>query len=210
MPDITQRLKSLYNSHRIVFWYDEEQEFRHDFDNLELDSVEKCEVKNNEFGIKVKILHRQPKGKFLLYFPSSCPEPKNNWLLDLLLCHAELRTNPVQLVLQELELGREYAPLIESHLGFFKSQDRKDKLIALIDPQDSETKLRLKLLAVICVCVPELESLLFQLFDELRAELKSAQATLGLEALPGKIGGLISKFKLESFFWEQVKLIKVY
>jgi len=205
MPDITQRLQSLYKSHRIVFWYDEEQEFRQDFEDLELDSVEKCEVKNNEFGIKVKILHRQPKGKFLLYFPSSCPEPKNNWLLDLLLCHAELRTNPVELVLNELELGREYAPLIESHLGFFKSQDRKDKLIALIDPQDSETKLRMKLLAVICACVPELESLLFQLFAELRAELKKAQATLGLEALPGKIGGLISKFKLESFFWEQVK-----
>ena len=61
MPNITERLQSLYISHRIVFWYDEEQEFRHDFDNLELDSVEKCEVKNNEFAIKVKILHRQPK-----------------------------------------------------------------------------------------------------------------------------------------------------
>ena len=106
MPNITERLQSLYISHRIVFWYDEEQEFRQDFEDLELDSVEKCEVKNNEFGIKVKILHRQPKGKFLLYFPSSCPEPKNNWLLDLLLCHAELRTNPVELVLQELELDR--------------------------------------------------------------------------------------------------------
>ncbi|SVE29859.1 uncharacterized protein METZ01_LOCUS482713, partial [marine metagenome] len=161
MPDITQRLQSLYKSHRIVFWYDEEQEFRQDFDNLELDSVEKCEVKNNEFGIKVKILHRQPKQKFLLYFPSSCPKPQKNWLLDLLLCHAELRTNPVELVLNELELGREYAPLIESHLGFFKSQERKDKLIALIDPQDSETKLRMKLLAVLCGCLPELEVLLF-------------------------------------------------
>ncbi len=204
MPNITERLQSLYLSNRIVFWYDAEQEFRQDFDDLELDSVEKCEVKNNEFGIKVKILHRQPEQKFLLYFSSTCPEPKKNWLLDLLLCHAELRTNPVELVLQELELDRGYAPLIESHLGFFKSQGRKDKLIALIDPQDSDSILRMKLLSVICGCEPELESILFKLFDELCIGLKKAQGQLELETLPGKIGESISKFKLESFIWEQV------
>ena len=204
MRNITERLEALYLSHRIVFWYDGDNEFRQDFEDLKLKDVEKCEVINNEFGIKVKIIHRQPEQRFLLYFPSACPEPINNWLLDLLLCHAELRTNPVELVLYELKLGREYAPLIESHLDFFKSKDRKDKLKALIGTKDSDTIVRMKLLSVICACGPELESILFQLFDELSVELKNAQGQLALEALPGKIGESISKFKLGSFFWEQV------
>ena len=34
--------------------------------------------------------------------------------------------------------------------------------------------------------------------------MKDDQAQLALEALPGKIGESISKFKLESFIWEQV------
>ena len=205
MNTITKQLNTFFSQHRLVFWYDEDQEFGQDFEEFELASVEKCVVKNNEFGIKVKILHKQPKQKFLLYFPTSCPEPRNNWLLDLLLCHAELRTNPVDLVLHELEMGREYASLIESHLGFFKSSERKEKLKVLVDTQDSESKLRMKLMAVIGSCAPDLESLLFQLFRELCADLKNNQGTLGLESLSGKIGENISKFGLGAFFWEQVE-----
>ena len=37
---ILQGLKSQFQMHRIVFWYDAKKEMREQFDNLELDGIE--------------------------------------------------------------------------------------------------------------------------------------------------------------------------
>ena len=87
--------------------------------------MEKQVVENNEFGIKVLVYHKQPDQKFLLYFPSRCPEPEHNWLLDLQLCQGELKTDPLELMLQELDMSRDHGPLIEAHLSFLKARTEK-------------------------------------------------------------------------------------
>ena len=55
---ILQGLKSQFQKHRIVFWYDAKKEMREQFDNLELDGIEKIEINNDEFSIKYRILKR--------------------------------------------------------------------------------------------------------------------------------------------------------
>ena len=76
MPDITQRLQSLYKSHRIVFWYDEEQEFRQDFEDLKFDSVEKCEVKTMSLASKLRFSTGNQRGNFCFTFPHRAQNPK--------------------------------------------------------------------------------------------------------------------------------------
>lgn len=79
---ITQSLTKLFEKHRIVFWYDAKQELHQEFEAIALDGIEKIELKNNEFGVKYRILRQQPKGKFLLYHEGPQPADLDNWLLD--------------------------------------------------------------------------------------------------------------------------------
>ncbi len=88
---IKQALTKLFERHRIVFWYDTEKELRSDFERLELENIEKIEIKNNEFGLKYRVLKEQPQQKFLLYHEGKEPEYLDNWLLDVELAQGKFR-----------------------------------------------------------------------------------------------------------------------
>jgi len=201
MSSIPDRLSKLFDKHRIVFWYDALQELCKDFENVELEGVEKQVVNNNEFGIKVLVLQKKPQQKFLLYFPSTCPSPRENWLLDLLLCHGELRTDPMELMLQDLEMDRDYSSVIEEHFAFFKSKERRQKFKLLLQQGDSDSKLRMNMLAVLCGTPPDAEVILFHLFRELNEIQSDIQTSFTTESIPGDTGGKILKFGLEPYFW---------
>ena len=76
---ITQTLTKLFDKHRIVFWYDNKQELRAEYESLTLENVEKIEINNNEFGIKYRILREEPEQKFLLYKEGKQPPDLENW-----------------------------------------------------------------------------------------------------------------------------------
>ena len=105
---IQQALANLFAKQRIVFWYDDQLEFRSEFAGLDLPSVEKIELTNNEFGVKHRVLRDQPEQKFLLYREGAEPERLDNWLLDVQLASGQtFRTDQSALWLAELELGPE-------------------------------------------------------------------------------------------------------
>ena len=140
---IAQALTKLFNRHRIVFWYDTKQELRDDFEALSLPGIEKLELTNNEFGIKYRILREQPEQKFLLYRDGPQPDELDNWLLDVQLAHAEFRTDQVAIWLSELELGLEFADVIQSHAEFFQADKRKDALKKMLRADDTPGQIRL-------------------------------------------------------------------
>jgi len=49
MNKIEEALSKLFIKHRIIFWYDENEELREHFDELDMDGIEKVVVQNNEF-----------------------------------------------------------------------------------------------------------------------------------------------------------------
>jgi hypothetical protein len=67
MNKIAEALAGMFDRHRIVFWYDDRQELRPEFETLELPGIEKLEIDNNEFALKYRILRREPEQRFLLY-----------------------------------------------------------------------------------------------------------------------------------------------
>ena len=101
---IQQALARHFERQRIVFWYDDKQEFRSVFDSLEMDGVEKIEINANEFTVKHRILRESPKQNFLLYIEGKEPAYINNWLLDVQLCSDVFRTDQSAIWLSELEL----------------------------------------------------------------------------------------------------------
>lgn len=191
---IQQALGNLFDKQRIVFWYDTRREFRADFEALNLPGVEKIELANNEFGVKYRVLRERPEQKFLLFKDGPEPEYLANWLLDVQLASGStFRTDQVALWLAELELGPDTYPLLESHLAFFEAAKRREKLKTQLEPSDSDSTLRKKMLAV---CVGSDSPRTDAILETLLAELSS-----GADAK----WKLVERSGLHSHFWEQMK-----
>ena len=194
---IAQALNKLFDRHRIVFWYDTKRELREDFEALQLESIEKLEIKNNEFGLKYRILREEPEQKFLLYREGVQPADLDNWLLDIQLAHGEFRTDQVGLWLSDLELGLEFADVVEDHAEFYQAIKRKDALKHILKPDDTPGSIRLKMLAGCAGAEPLLDSILENLLAEL-AEKRDEKCRL------------ISRCNLDGFLWKQMERIYGY
>jgi len=190
-PRIAQALEKLFSKHRIVFWYDAARELRHEFESLALDDIRSLEIRNNEFFLKYHILREQPQQKFLLYNEGPQPADLDNWLLDVQLAHAEFRTDQAALWLSELDLGLEFAEVVQQHPEFFQAAKRRDALRKLLKPDDTPVSLRLKLLAVCATAEPRLDTILEQLLHDL-AQSRDVRLRL------------ISRCGLETFLFEHL------
>ena len=105
MSKIEESLANLFQKHRIILWYDEEQSFGEEYASLTLPGVEKIRVENNELAVKHTIYVKNAGGKFLLYLPHPHPENEENWLLDVELANYLFHTDREAMTLQELELS---------------------------------------------------------------------------------------------------------
>lgn len=188
---IAQALTSLFERHRIVFWYDAKQELRDDFEALVLPDVEKLEISNNEYGIKHRLLREQPKQKFLLYREGPQPDDLDNWLLDVQLAQGDFRTDQTAIWLAEMELGLEFTDEVDSHEELFRAIKRRSALKKLLKSDDTREQIRLKMLAVCASSEPRMDAVVEQLLQEL---------TGGSEE---KIK-LIRRCNLDGFLWEQM------
>lgn len=190
---IKQALDNLFQKHRIVFWYDDKQEFDKDFESLELDDVTKLEIHNNEFRLKHQVLREQKDQKFLLYKNGARPSKYiDNWLLDLELYSGDFRTDQVAIWLVELGLGLQFSQIVEEHIEFFQSTKRLSTLHKQIDKIDSPTKLRLHLLAVCSGSEARLDSILEYLLEEFAKKKDTKQK-------------LITRCKLDNVLFDLLK-----
>jgi uncharacterized protein (TIGR02687 family) len=190
---ITQALVKLFKKHRIVFWYDEEESLRGDFDTISLPDVEKVEIVNNEFGLKYRLLREQPTQKFLVFKSGAQPADRDNWLLDIQLAHTDFRTDKASLWLTELELPYEFRPIVNCHEFFFNSAKRRDQLKDRVTKTDTNTQICTKMLSVCADSDSRLDSVLENLLEELATDSTA------------KRYDLITKCGLDPFLWEQVK-----
>ena len=187
---IKSALENQFQKHRLVFWYDASGDMLKYFEELELEGVKKEQIANNEFGLKIKVLVREPKQKFLIYQPSSCPSPESNWLLDLNLAHTLFDTNKISLYLQEMNLGREYYELVQEHADFFSSAKRMKEFRNQVISGDSQDQFRLKLFAVLCEVNPEWE----EIFRTLTEKILEGTYDYWLEQA--------TRFNLNGYLWE--------
>jgi uncharacterized protein (TIGR02687 family) len=185
---IIKALTDLFQQYRIVIWYDDKAEMQFLYHTIELDGIQKLEIRNNEFAIKYKVLIEQPCENFLIYQASSKPADKENWLLDLNLAYHEFFTESSSLYLQDLELPHEFKALIQAHEEFFASKVRLENLKKILEPGESENRIRLKMLSLLCNCEVDWDKVLYSLFTELSKN-------------KGDKYKAIVQFKLSDFLW---------
>lgn len=120
MNKIKQALDKLFQTHRVVFWYDIKNELKQDFESLSLVDVEKLVIENNEFFIKHRVLREKSESKFLIYHQGARPNDSINWLLDMELAFGEFRSDQNSIWLGEIGLGFDYADFVQEHITFLK------------------------------------------------------------------------------------------
>lgn len=189
---LNEALQRMFNKHRIVFWYDSKQELRSDFDSVVLDDVQKLEIDNNEFQLKYRILREEPQQKFLLYKHGPQPGDLQNWLLDVQLAEGEFRADQTALWLTELGLSLEFADIVTSHSEFFKATKRRESLQKLLKGEDTQSAVRLKMVAVCTSSEPRMDVILESLLAELGAGKDDSEK-------------LIQRCELTDFLWGRVQ-----
>ena len=171
IESIEKALISLFEEHRLVFWYDEKSELANEFESVQLKNIKKIKLENNEFAVKHKLIREEAKQKFLIYSSGLALEPENNWLLDLVLANAEFKADRASIQLTELGLDFKFADLIEKHIRFFDSKERatilKQELQSIERGKIHSEFIKQKMLAI-CAGITDsrLESVLERLLDE--------------------------------------------
>lgn len=198
MDKIKEALQKSFQDHRVVFWYDGKEEFKDEFQQLELPSVDKITIEGNEFEVKYQIYKQSPEKKFLLYFPYAKPANEENWLLDVELAHYVFHTDQEAMILQELGMGYHLKELIGEHLEFFKSKERKQKFQQLIVKADEHHALRCKMLAVV--------------FNTESTNLVNFVHSYGQALIDDKVGfdKQLEKYHLNDFFWNEISTVYNY
>lgn len=173
MKRIHDSLERIFQSHRLVFWYDGTGEWEEIFGTFSAENVTKLAVQNNELGTKVRVV-REPnaEAKFLIYVPTVRPTDADNWLLDLLLQGYEYKADKASLALQEVGLPDGFRHLAEDHATYFTSGKRTQALKELIGKDDEGPEIRLKMIAVLAGTPAEVDSLLLHFLEQgLHSEL---------------------------------------
>lgn len=192
MNKIKEALLQRFKDHNVIFWYDGEKDFTEEFQNLEIEGIEKLEVNGNEFEIKYNIYKKKPKQKFLLYLPYEKPANEDNWLLDLELAYHVFHTDQEAMFLQELGLGYHLKELVAEHIEFFKSKGRKQKLKELLSKEDEHHSIRCKMLAVIFgVTNSNLENFVHAYASQVIIKEKDFDKVL-------------ERYNLAGFFWNEI------
>ena len=193
---VHESLQQVFQRHRLVFWYDPEQQWQEAFESFDDETVNKVTIANNEFGTKVAI-HRDPDplACYLLYVSAERPADADNWLLDLLLQGHEFKADRASLALQELGLPYDFLPVVEEHLEFFKGSKRVEMFKKLLHDDDDAVSLRLKMMAVLLKSEADIDALLLSVLGQAEPEAEEDPVQEHLSAS-----------NLVDTFWAQIGL----
>src|SRR3989338_2988458 len=145
---IKDKLKELFEGNRIIFWNDANADFKDELSECLPQGVEIIRPDViGQFKAKVILEIENPKGKFLVYSPSSELRAEDDWLLDIRLYGYQFRADSASMIVEELVLQhlhrREH---IAKRIKFFSNKQRCAKLQAIIASTDMEKEIDRKLL----------------------------------------------------------------
>lgn len=184
-------LARMFDEHRLVFWYDTARDMREAYHSFVLEGVEKVEISGNEFGLKYRMLRQEPKQRFLLYKDGPEPSMAENWLLDLQLATVVFKADQAAIWMAELGLPAQFESVVREHTEFYRAKVRVDALKRLMQASDTQTQMRLRMLAVCAGAEVGLDTVIEALLGELAAGKDDALR-------------LIERSGLTELFWTQV------
>ena len=116
---------------RIVFWYDEDGEFKDRLDEVVLTDAKLVALTGtNNFAVKKLLAVDDTTSNYLVYCPLSYEKPEDNWLLDIELYSEEFRADLVSIWMDELGIPSTPAmrKQVKEYRKYFNAKNRRDKI----------------------------------------------------------------------------------
>ena len=117
---------------RIVFWYDEDGEFRDRLDEVTLNNAKLLALTGtNNFAVKKMLSVDDTTSNYLVYCPLSYEKPEENWLLDIELYSEEFRADLISIWMDELGIPSTPAmrKQVKEYRKYFNAKTRRDKIV---------------------------------------------------------------------------------
>ena len=116
---------------RIVFWYDEDGEFKDRLDEVTVNNAKLLELTGtNNFAVKKILSVDDTTNNYLVYCPLSYEKPEENWLLDIELYSEEFRADLISIWMDELGIPSTPAmrKQVKEYRKYFNAKTRRDKI----------------------------------------------------------------------------------
>lgn len=199
---IKDKLKELFETHRVVFWNDSEGECQSDL--LECLPVGVTVLRPDTIGqlkTKVTIEIDNPTDRFLIYAPALPPESKDDWLMDIRLYGRQFFADTASMIVDDLGLQHHHIrEHIQKRKKFFASKQRVSSLKSILLPQDVEKDIDRKMLAVMVQAENDRFS---DIVQELFCDYEFDE---GLDYCP-EVFKSVQKMDLEESFWDLAREI---
>ena len=118
---------------RIIFWYDEDGEFRERLDEVALNNAKLVALTGtNNFAVKKLLSVDDTTNNYLVYCPLSYEKPEDDWLLDIEMYSEEFRADLISIWMDEMGIPSTPAmrKLVKDYRKFFKAKVRRDKIVS--------------------------------------------------------------------------------
>ncbi|HJB38304.1 MAG TPA: BREX-1 system phosphatase PglZ type A, partial [Candidatus Acutalibacter ornithocaccae] len=144
LPEFYQR--------RIIFWQDEDREFKETLDELDLPGVNIVKLTGtNNFAIKKLLLHDDLTSNYLIYNPFSYATPQDDWLRDIELYSEEFRADYYSILMSELNINA--SPVmrrtVKLYSTFFDNRERVARLRKIGREYQTPLQLHIDIMAVL-------------------------------------------------------------
>lgn len=154
--DLNQRFAAPlpeFYKRRIIFWYDQEQEFKDKLTDIQLDNVKLLVLTgSNNFVAKKLLSIDDTVSNYLVYCPLSYQSLEEDWFLNIELYSEEFRADLVSIWMNEMNLysTSENRRFVNAYKKFFGAQSRRSAFIKLTKGITTTSQMHLAVMAAIC------------------------------------------------------------
>tara|TARA_B110000046_G_C13023955_1_gene412725 strand:+ start:1850 stop:4393 length:2544 start_codon:yes stop_codon:yes gene_type:complete len=124
---------------RVLFFFDEQQEYAETIDDLSIPNVTLVKWEDNPFTLKVRLTDELKSEKVLLYLPMKHPSNQDEYhnfpLMGLLIANKELQLDDTGSFIEEFGLGRHQKSLVTKYMSELKYTGVKDVCKPILTPQ---------------------------------------------------------------------------
>lgn len=211
LQDISAQIQNKFQEgNRIVFWYDPDGSFAEDVDQLQLPDVTLLHLTDrNSFRVKLRIEHKDPEGKYLLYGPFVKPDVMENHLEDMLLYSSQIYADKLSFLAHEAGIPSRLADTMKKLKPFFliglkrtnaaqrkeaarRAQDFLERVKPILPTQlDERTLLTIAMCCAVGTQTTTVDELVYEILDE--TDLTDNEAYKKLQACA-----------LDGVFWDVV------
>lgn len=154
--DLNQRFAAPlpeFYKRRIIFWYDQEQEFKDKLTDIQLDNVKLFVLTgSNNFVAKKLLSIDDITNNYLVYCPLSYQSLEEDWFLNIELYSEEFRADLVSIWMNEMKLSStsENRRFVNVYKKFFGEQSGRSAFTKLTKGITTTSQMHLAVMAAIC------------------------------------------------------------